>query len=189
MVSETVERSQAYLNSQERQRVLKVYHSDSFVLSLREYLESVTHFTPTETFAVVFIASNLAERGNAGVVTIEDNDGGDSGRPILNIGDAAVREGDDQEAEVELELSQPSSEEISVEVASRQRTAVSGPGNDYLGRNYVVTFAPGETMKTVSWGIVDDALTESSETFVVVFVASNSAKPGTEGTVTISDND
>jgi len=141
---------------------------------------------PAETFAVVVVNITGAAEGSFGTVTINDNDDGGS-RPVLNIGDASVTEGTDAVADVELMLSQASTAPVTVEVASRQREAISGP--DYLGRNYDVTFAPGETRKTVSWGIIDDTEIEPAETFAVVPVSVNGADEGRLGTVTINDND
>jgi len=53
-----------------------------------------------------------------------------------------------------------------------------------------VTFAPGETTKTVSVFIVDDSLKEGSETFSVGLTNASNATLGTAtATVTIADND
>jgi len=146
-----------------------------------------TEIEPAETFAVVPVNVSGADEGRLGTVTINDNDGGDGSGPRLDIGDAAVTEGSDTMADVVLTLSQAATQTVTVEVASRQREAISGP--DYLGRNYVVTFEVGETQKTVSWGIVDDTEVESPETFVVVPVSITGAIEGRSGTVVINDND
>ncbi len=145
-----------------------------------------TEVEPMETFAIVIFRVDGATEGRSGTVTIIDNDG-DGGVSRLDIGDATVTEGSDAQANVLLTLSQPATDTVTVEVASRQRTAISGP--DYLGRNFVVAFEPGEVEKIVSWAIVDDSESESTETFAVVPVSINGAQEGHTGIVTINDDD
>ncbi len=63
---------------------------------------------------------------------------------------------------------------------------------DYRGTNGVLTFAPGETNKTISATILDDSLVESNETFQVMLSAptGGAAITGTNtATVTIVETD
>ncbi len=76
-----------------------------------------------------------------------------------------------------------------------QFTVIPGtasPGEDYVGTNGVVTFAPGQTEATVAIAVLDNASAEADETFQVVF--SNPTGGATldgpaTATVLIYDND
>jgi len=135
----------------------------------------------------LFLSSPSNARIADGSATVVITDDDSSGNVTVNMGSAVVTEGTDSEATVAVTLTSASSVPVQVEVASRQGTAISGP--DYSGRNYNLTFAPGETVKTVSWRITDDTQAESTETFRTVVLSANNAIIGSEGTVTINDDD
>lgn len=138
-----------------------------------------------EDFSVVLINPVNAQIGTGSAAVVIQDD--DTEEVIASIGSAEVTEGTDSEATVEVTLSAASGLTVEVEVASREGTAISGP--DYIGRPFTVTFAPGETSKSVSWGIVDDTEMEDAETFRTVVVSADNAEVGEGGTVTILDND
>ena len=96
--------------------------------------------------------------------TIIDNDA-TTGTPAASIIDTVVDE-TDQTATVTVVLNKPSTSWTSLDVAGQNITAV---GSDYralqIGR---IAFAPGETEKTVTFGLLNDALVEGTELFDVV---------------------
>ncbi len=81
------------------------------------------------------------------------------------------------------------SEPVSVELApGAGGTALAG--SDYLGAAGTLTFAPGETYKSISLAIADDADIEADETFVVTLQNPVNGSLGEAAfTYTIKDND
>ena len=99
-----------------------------------------------ETFAVNL--SNLTNVGPSvlsGTGTILDDDP----PPTVSVGDVSLPEGDAgvANATFTVSLSAPSGKPISVDYASADGTA-GGPG-DYAGVSGTLSFAPGQTTKTV----------------------------------------
>ncbi|SOD22098.1 Calx-beta domain-containing protein [Nitrosomonas ureae] len=96
--------------------------------------------------------------------TIIDNDA-TTGTPAASIIDAVVDESD-QTATVTVVLNKPSTSWTSLDVAGQNITAV---GSDYralqIGK---IAIAPGETEKTVTFALLNDALVEGTELFDVV---------------------
>ncbi len=70
--------------------------------------------------------------------------------------------------------------------------AVSATSADFRGTNGVLTFAPGDTNKTIAFGIIDDSIVETNETFQVILSAPTGGAliAGTNtATVTIVETD
>jgi hypothetical protein len=119
---------------------------------------------PNETFFV-----NLANAANAviadgqGQGTITDNDAA----PTISINDASVAEGNSATtpADFTVTLSAPSSFTVTVSYATADGSA-SNPG-DYQSTSGTLTFAPGETTKTITVPVNGDTTFESNETFLV----------------------
>ena len=92
--------------------------------------------------------------------------------PTLKVEIPTVTEG--ETGTVKLTLSQAPSQSFDVSVVGTsvgnctgicpQGTAAAGPG-DYSRSTVVITFAVGETTKTVSFTTTDDSATESTEVF------------------------
>ncbi|MDP8975223.1 MAG: S8 family serine peptidase [Actinomycetota bacterium] len=101
----------------------------------------------------------------AGVATVVDDDGG---LPQVSISDTWVAEGDaaTSTARFAVSLSAPASGAVSVKVATANSTAVA-PGDYTALGSTTVSFAPGETTKTVEVGVNGDALHEGNEAFVL----------------------
>jgi Calx-beta domain len=111
-----------------------------------------------------------------------------SGAPAVSAGDASTYETNfDTDALVEVALSSPSDETVTVHWATADGTATS---EDYLPDSGTLTFAPGETAKRIAVLIKGDALDEPDETF---FVDLSGAEHATiergRATVTIVDSD
>lgn len=88
--------------------------------------------------------------------------------PSLSIDSGSIEEGDEgtRPFEFRLRLSHASSEVITVPYSLRDSTAIAG--EDYVGQSGSVTFAPGETLKTVTVEIIGDTTAEIDENFQLV---------------------
>ncbi len=77
--------------------------------------------------------------------------------------DARAKEGKDASLDFAVTLSRAASGAVSVDYATADGTATAG--EDYTATSGTLTFAAGETAKTVSVAILDDAIDEGKETF------------------------
>ena len=91
------------------------------------------------------------------------------GPPALRVADAEVREGPDAALAFRVTLDRAPSSPVTVDYATSDGTAAAGA--DYAARSGTLVFAPGETAKTVSVPVLDDAHDEGSET--LTFMLSN----------------
>ena len=113
-----------------------------------------------------------------------------SGVPTLSIGDATVVEGNNgtRYAEVVVSLSKGSTRTIQVSYGTADGTASAG--SDFAAVSGKLTFAPGETTKTILVPVIDDGLAEPDETFFVNLSGAQHAKIADgQGTVTITDDE
>ena len=114
-------------------------------------------------------------------VTIIDND-----EASLSIADAGGAEGEDLEFTVTLDPA--STREVTVDWAVDGDTATAGA--DYTDGSGTLTFAPGDTTKTVTVATLPDTVPEGDETFTVTLSnASNAAIGDADATGTIAAND
>lgn len=121
---------------------------------------------------VAFTISNLTGAdadpdGDTVAGTITDNDD----PPAVSISDAAADEGSSLEFVVQLEA--PSGRPASVSYTTRDGAGDDGataPG-DYTARSSTITFAPGDSRRTVSIASLADEVVESDERFYVDLVA------------------
>ncbi|MBV9927251.1 MAG: VCBS repeat-containing protein [Acidobacteria bacterium] len=120
-------------------------------------------YEPDETFFV-----NLSNPGDA---TIADGQGqgtilNDDPLPAVSVLNAVGSEpssGAGGTATVSVRLSNPSSLPVTVDYATADGTATAG--TDYTAASGTLTFAPGETEKTVPLTILDDSVDEVLEEF------------------------
>ena len=77
------------------------------------------------------------------------------GPPGLSVADASAQEGAGATLDFAVTLSRAASDEVKVRYATADGTAKKGA--DYRGRKGMLTFAAGETAKTVSVPVLDDA--------------------------------
>ncbi len=108
----------------------------------------------------------------------------------VSIGDASIMEGDGRrvDAEFTVKLDQASAVPVTVGFATRDDTATAGA--DYAQRAGTVTFAPGETQRTIAVPVLPDTTVEANEEFVVALVEQEGAaleRAMARGT--IGDND
>ena len=87
------------------------------------------------------------------------------GPPGLSVADARVDEAENATADFAVTLSRASTATVTVDYETSDGTATQG--NDYEAASGTLTFAPGETKKTVSVTVLDDSHNEGEETFTL----------------------
>ncbi|WP_431303745.1 Calx-beta domain-containing protein [Sediminicoccus sp. BL-A-41-H5] len=88
--------------------------------------------------------------------------------PAVSIGDAVITEGASGTKEMvfTVSLSKPATETVTIPWSTQDGTALAG--SDYQAASGSLTFAAGETSKTISVTILGDAAVEANETFSLV---------------------
>ena len=113
------------------------------------------------------------------------------GTPVVNIGDASVTEGHTgtRSASFTVTLSPASSQPVTVSYSTANGSAAAG--SDYQSASGTVTFAAGQTAKTISVLVNGDRTGELNETFLVnVGLAAGNAVIGdAQGVGTIVDDE
>jgi T1SS-143 domain-containing protein len=139
---------------------------------------------PNQTFNVnLTSATNATILDNQGVATIIDNE------PKISINDVTVNEAAGT-ATFTVSLSDSASSNVTVQYSTSNGTATAG--SDYTARALTtLTFAPGETSKTVTVNITNDTTVESNEAFNVNLSnpSSNATIADAVGVATIVDNE
>jgi probable HAF family extracellular repeat protein len=110
--------------------------------------------------------------------------------PDVAINNVTVTEGNSgtTNAVFIVSLSAPSTVPLSVNYATADSTATAG--SDYLATSGTLTFAPGETSKTITVQVLGDRLAEPNETFSVnLSNPSNATISGGQGIGTILDDE
>jgi Calx-beta domain len=159
-------------------------------------------FAPGETAKTVTVAVNgdmtdehhetyflnLANPSNAGLAelrgvgTILDNDP----LPTLSVSDTSATEG--EPATFTATLSRASGKTIVVNYSTADGTATGL--DDYSASSGTLTFAPGETSRTVRVDTTEDGAVEPDETFLLnLFNPTNATLSDLLGTATVMDDD
>lgn len=108
--------------------------------------------------------------------------------PSLTINSVNVTEGGVVSAIITVTLSAASANTITVDYTTGDNTALSGV--NYTGGSGTLTFAPGQTTKTISIPIIDNQTADNGKTFYVnLSNPTNASVIGLTGTVTIIDTD
>ena len=110
--------------------------------------------------------------------------------PSISINDQTVTEGNagTTPATFTVTLSAAATEPVTVNYATANGTATAG--TDYQTNNGTVSFATGESQKTISVNVIGDTADEPHETFVVNLSApTNATVADAQGTGTITDDD
>jgi hypothetical protein len=137
------------------------------------------------TFAVVLSNASGARIVNGeGTVTITDDD-----VAVIDVDDGSGKEGNEgvTPLSIVVRLSRPSQQPISVTLSTADGTATAG--NDYVAIDTTVTFAPGETLRTVPIDILGDTLAEPDETFKIVLRDAGAPLARESATMTIVNDD
>ena len=88
-----------------------------------------------------------------------------AGAAGLSVADAEAREGTDAAMAFAVSLDAARTQEVRVDYATADGTATAGA--DYTAVSGTLTFAPGETVKTVQVAIIDDGHDDDGETFTL----------------------
>ena len=135
---------------------------------------------------------NLSNAANA---TIADGQGlgtitNDDGQPSLSVNDVTVTEGDSgtTSATFTVTLAPASGQNVSVDYSTADGTATAPA--DYAATSGTLTFAPGQTTRTVTVLVAGDTLDENNETFLLNLSNPSNATIGDgSGVGTITDDD
>ena len=140
-----------------------------------------------ETFTVNLSNPSKAKIADAqGIGTIINNDP----IPSFAINDVTISEGNSgtKNAIFTVNLSAARGKTTTVNFATANGTATAG--SDYTATSGTLTFAPGETTKTIAVPIIGDTVVESNETFTVKLSgATNATIADTQGVATITNDD
>lgn len=151
---------------------------------------SDTTFEPNETFFVNLLgASNAAIADPQGLGTILNDDSAPA-VPSISIAPASVVEGNSGTASLtfNVTLDVATVNSVTVDYATGGGTATAAA--DYVATSGTLTFAPGETAKTIAVPVLGDTLVEGNETFIVTLTSPTNASLGTaNATGTILDDD
>ncbi len=129
--------------------------------------------------------TNAAIGRTIALATIIDNDGV-PGTPMMAISDPVVDE-KAGEARFSVTLDRPSNGVVTVHYTTQ---AGSAGAADFGAASGVLSFAPGETAKTVNVTIADDTLKEGNEKFnLALFSPTGATLPDPVGTATIEASD
>jgi Tol biopolymer transport system component len=145
---------------------------------------------PNETLTVTLSAPTDATLGHSTATGTVVNDDTPPALPSLAIADTAVAEGNTgrTNATFQVTLSQASAATVTVGYATADGTAKEP--RDYAATRGILTFAPGETAKTVVVAVEGDTLVEADDTFTVSLSAPTNATLGDgTATCTIIDED
>lgn len=95
--------------------------------------------------------------------------------PTLSVADMSVSEGQSGTTDLlfRLTLSKPSATPVTLAYATRDGTALAGA--DYTAVSGTVTFAPGETSRTITIPVLGDTVVEADESFGLLLSAVNGA--------------
>ena len=102
---------------------------------------------------------NVTLNDSEGILTITDNDNA----PTISIADTTIPNENAVVRTTAVTLSAASEKTVTVQYATANGTATAT--NDYISATGTLSFAPGDTSKTVPVTIVQDTLDELNETF------------------------
>ena len=85
--------------------------------------------------------------------------------PLLRVADATVREGPQAQLQFDVSLDRAAAVTVTVDYATSDGTATAGA--DYTAMSGMLTFAAGETQKTITVAVLDDTHDEGTETLTL----------------------
>ena len=163
-------------------------------LALRAFLTCTGSYTVTQADVDEGEVENTATASLGGATSAQDTVTVSWRAPLgsvpaLSIGSGSVQE-DGGSISLPVALSPSSLQTVTVDYDTANDSAAAGA--DYTASSGTLTFAPGDTGKTVTVVITDDDIDEGNETFKVNLTNPSNANitPGSEtGAVTIQDDD
>jgi subtilisin family serine protease len=142
-----------------------------------------------ETFTVGLSGPSANARIAVGTATGTVTNDDTAGAPALAIAGVSAAEGQGTFL-FTVTLSEASTSTVSVRFATANGTARAGRNADYLSTSGTLSFAPGETTKTVTVRVNNDSVAEANETFTVQLSSAVNATIATAtATGTILDDD
>ena len=151
-----------------------------------------------QTVRVPLIDDNVEDDGETFTLTLSDPERAtiadqyatgtirNSELPVLSVADASATEG--SAVVFTVSLSRTSTQEVTVAYATSGAMATSG--TDFTAASGTLTFAAGDSSKTVSVATMDDSDHENDETFTLALSSPTGATLGdATATGTINDND
>ena len=106
----------------------------------------------------------------------------------ISVADTTVQEGADAQLDFVVSLSRAAASPVTVDYLTRDGTAIAG--QDFTGTSGTLTFAAGETSKTIAVPVLDDVHDEGSETMKLKLSTASGAQITDRqaiGTITNSD--
>jgi Ca2+-binding RTX toxin-like protein len=142
-----------------------------------------------ETFALLLSnpSDNVTLENSEAIVTILNDD-----KPTISIQNASVTEGAIGKMNAALQVNLSTTSNLPVTVSYKTVNGTAKSPSDYTATSGKLTFAAGETSKTILVPIVDDKIAEASEQFRVTLSSAKNATLATgksTAKVTILDND
>jgi RHS repeat-associated protein len=160
---------------------------DTATIDLNVIDDNIFEGTETVTLSLTANPAYIIPAAPSPSINIADNDT----KATVSISDVSIKEGDSgtTNATFTVSLSNPSTQTITVDYATADGTATAG--SDYTKVNRTtLTFAPGETSKTVNITVNGDLEFEADETFKLnLSDAVNATITTTSATGTIVNDD
>ncbi|TDT88397.1 chitinase [Azorhizobium sp. AG788] len=143
--------------------------------TIHAHMYSDTVVEPDETYKVTLSNPTNATIADGTAIATIVNDDLAAPLPTIAIADAAISEGNSGSKLLSfvVSLSAASTSAVSVSYATGDGTATAG--SDYTAGTGTVTFAPGETSKTIQVAVRGDTVVEANETFTVTLSAPSGA--------------
>lgn len=124
----------------------------------------------TEVFWLTVLADTDVRLSRPDIpMVIVDDDAAPTGAPIVSVRGVVVDEAVSPFARFAVTLDRPSTGVVSLQFATVDGTAIAG--QDYLATSGLLTFAPGDTARTIEVPILDDGQAEAIERFSLVLDA------------------
>jgi len=147
---------------------------------------------PAEAFALQLTnVSGATLARSSATATIQDDDGSaPPPLPGVSIADVSVTEGNTGTTTARFTVSLSAASSSPVIVAYETVNATATAGSDYTAKTGSVTFAPGETSKTIDVTVAGDTVVEADETFLVrITSASGATVTAAQAAATIRNDD
>ncbi len=159
-----------------------VFHNGSLLVSSRDSNEVLRFNGITGAFEGAAVSA-----GQGGLLQPHGLLLDAQGNLLVGVREEILRFGPASQAAFSVNLSSPSALPISFEYAT---STGSGGSSDYVATSGTITFAPGQTSRTIVVQTLDDATYEGNETFMVnLSNASGAVIADAQGTATIIDNE
>ena len=161
--------------------------------SIQVRLDTVADSTDEsdETFSLGIssvVSGDVGNTSDTGTGTITDDDP----TPSISIDDVSLTEGDSSAKEFTftVSLDNPSSETVTVDYVTSDGTAKTADSDYTAITTTTLSFAPGETSKTVTVNVTGDTTEEADQTFNVDLSSpTNATIADSQGTGTILNDD